>query len=471
MTYSKKNLFILIAAVLIMLFIIWLPISASTGLTVKGKTALGILAFAIILWMTEAIPFPVTGLSLVLFIPLFGLAPFKEAITLGFGNSIIVFFIGIMTMSAALTRSGFTYRLTLIILHKIGFDTSRLLLVFLAIGAFFSMWVTNMGVAAILLPIAVEMLENSGREPLKSNFGKGLMIAIAWGCGIGGMGTPVGNGANVLAIGFLQDMAGLNITFIDWMKVGVPAILFLLPLSWLILKKVFPPEVKTLPIDKKYVEEELTQLGELTNKERNTLILFGIAIFFWLTNPLLETYFNLSIPIQAVAVFVAVAMFLPTIEVLKWEEAEEIVNWGAIVLIAGGLSLGNILYQTGAVGWLAQTFMQNIGNMNLVLRFIAIVAIVQFLKIFFSSNTATGLVITPIMIALAQGMGLNVWLVAGPAALAISLAFILVPSSPTNVIPYSAGYFTMRDFLVSGIWLSLTGVLTISLAFILFGGL
>ncbi|GAG26460.1 unnamed protein product, partial [marine sediment metagenome] len=205
------------------------------------------------------------------------------------------------------------------------------------------------------------------------------------------------------------------------------------------------------------------------SKERNVLIIFGITIFLWLTNPLIEQYFNLSIPIQAIAIFAAVLMFLPYIEILTWEDAQKIVNWGAIVLIAGGLSLGDVLLKTGGVNWVAHTFFSNIGILGLSFRFLAIVAIVQVLKIFFSSNTATGLVILPIMILLAQGSGLDVWLVAGPAALAISLAFILVPSSPTNVIPYSAGYFSMKDFAMAGIGITIGGTIMISLTFLLFG--
>jgi len=467
---TKKNFMIFTIATLIMLIIIYFP-STPEGLNMDAKAALGILSFAIILWMTEAIPFPVTGLSLIILLPIFDLTSFKNAAYSGFGNSIIVFFIGIMIMSAALTESGFTYRFTLAILNKVGTKTSKLLLVFLSIGAFLSMWVTNMGVAAILLPIGKEILENSNLKPLKSNFGKGLMISIAWGCGIGGMGTPVGNGANVLAIGFFKDMANIDITFIDWMKVGLPSILLLLPLSWIILKKVFPPEIDYLPIKDDYIHNELEKLGTITSRERNTIIIFAIAIFFWLTNPLIKNYFNMSIPIQSVALFAAVTMFLPYIEILNWDKAQKVINWGAIVLIAGGLSLGEVLFDTGAVKWVAKTFLYNIGILALVFRFVAIVAIVQIVKVFFSSNTATGLVVIPIMIALAQELNLNVWLIAGPAALSISLAFLLVPSSPTNVIPYSAGYFSMKDFFISGIWLSLAGIITISLTFLIFGSL
>jgi len=465
---SKRNLIILILAIAIMSIIIYLPLDVNTDLTNQGKVSLGVLAFAIILWMTEAVPFPVSGLTLIILVPLFGLLSFEEAVYSGFGNPIIVFFIGIMLMAAALTESGFTQKMTFFVLAKIGTKTSTLLLIFLIIGSALSMWITNMGVAAILLPIGMKILEESNREPLESNFGKGLMISIAWGCGIGGMGTPVGNGANVLAIGFLNNMANIQISFIDWMRFGVPAVLILLPISWLIIKFIFPPEIEYLEFDRDYFKEELNKLGKLTKEEIFTLIILTSAILLWLIDPILDSLLGLSIPIQAVAICAGVVMFIPhIIDIISWEKAEESIDWGAIILIAGGLSLGESLIKTGGVNWLARILFSRIGTLNIVSRLILIVTIILFLKILFASNTATGLVVIPIMIVLAQDLNLNIWQIVGPAALAISLAFILVPSSPTNVIPYGAGYFSLKDFAFSGIFISIAGILTISFVFLM----
>jgi len=363
-----------------------------------------------------------------------------------------------MIMSAALSKSGFTNRATLLILNKVGLKTSHLVLVFLVTGAFLSMWVTNMGVAAILLPLATEILENSNRKALDSNFGKALMISIAWGCGIGGMGTPVGNGANVLAVGFLSKLADININFIDWMKYGVPAMMLLLPVSWFILIKTFPLEVEELHMSKKYIENKLYNLGPLKSKEKKILLIYIVTIFLWLTSPLIKILYGISLPIQGIAVFAAITIFLPYIEILEWREANEVVNWGAIVLIAGSLSLGEMLFKTGCAQWIAGTFLGGIGSFPTVIQLALLVTLVLIFKIGFASNTASGLVIIPIVIVLAQEIGLDVWLLTGPATFAISLAFITVPSSPTNIIPYAAGYFSIKDFAFSGIPMSIAGV-------------
>lgn len=463
---KEKNITSLIL-ILLAIFFYHSILPPEWGLTQEGKNTLIILFLAIFLWVTELIPFPVTSLLILLLLPAFGLVSFQEAVYLGFGNPIIVFFIGIMTLSAALTRSGISERMTLVLLSSFGFATKRLILLFLLIGSFLSMWITNMGVAAILLPIGSEILKSSGRKILQSNFGKALMISIAWGCGLGGMGTPVGNGANVLTIGFMREMAGIDISFIQWMKFGIPAIFLLLPISWLILIKVFPPEIDELPLDKSIIENRLGILGPLTKKERNTILIFSLSIILWLFDPLLESFLGVTIPIQAVAVLAAVLIYLPFMEILSWKEAQNSIDWGAIVLIAGGLSLGQVLFETGAARWIAQLFLKGMGDLPLLLLLIIVVFLVQILKICFSSNTATGLVVIPIMIALAQELGIGVWTIIGPAALAISLAFILVPSSPTNVIPYGAGYFSIKDFAFSGLFISIIGILVIPVVFFL----
>ena len=93
-----------------------------------------------------------------------------------------------------------------------------------------SMWISNMAVAAMLMPLAKSLLDEEGLKPLESNFGKALLISVAWGSLIGGFGTPAGNGPNPLAIGFMKDMAGIDVSFLDWMIYGVPISLIHIPL-------------------------------------------------------------------------------------------------------------------------------------------------------------------------------------------------------------------------------------------------
>ena len=196
---ARRGVWILLGAVGLMLAIHLAPEPPAfvrdggpIALTAEGKTCLGILAFAVTLWVTEALPFAVTSLFVVLLIPTFGIADYSTVVAAGFGNPIIMFFIGVSILSAGFTHSGLGARLVLYVLATVGNRTDRVLLGFLVAGAMLSMWITDMAVAAMMMPLGVGVLRDSGIKPLESNFGRSLMIACAWGPLIGGVGTPAG---------------------------------------------------------------------------------------------------------------------------------------------------------------------------------------------------------------------------------------------------------------------------------------
>ena len=163
------------------------PAAAASGR--PAMAALGVLAFCLVLWVTEAIPFHITGLLALGLLALLGVGGYKEIIAVGFGNDIVVFFIGVLVIGAFITRSGLGRRISAIVLSVTGNDTRLILLGFLATGTIVSMWITDMAVAAMLMPLARAILEQEGCRPKESNFGRGLMIAVAWGALVGGIAT------------------------------------------------------------------------------------------------------------------------------------------------------------------------------------------------------------------------------------------------------------------------------------------
>jgi len=475
---STKSKYISLVAAVIILGIIYLlplpePLVAPDGpvaLTTAGKTSLAILSFVIILWLTEAMPFPVTALVGLLLAFFFKVGSLAEIVSYGFGSSVTFFFIGILTLSSGLTRSGLADRVTHIIISRIGFNPRKLIFTFMAMAAFLSMWIVNMSVAAILLPIATTILKKADQKPGESNFGRALLIAVAWGSAIGGISTPVGNGANIVALGYLRELAGIPINFITWMVVGLPAAIIILPIAYLILTRVYPPE--TVPGQAfNYTVAADKNRGKLNVVEIKALVIFAVTVFFWLAEPLIKGVIGISIPIEIIAVASGTAFFLPGVNVLSWKEAQHDIDWGGIVLIAAGLSLGMIVFETGAAKWLAMLAFAPIGSLGIALRIFLAVLIVELLKVLFSSNTVTGVILIPMMIAFAVSLQMNPWYLAGPVAIATSMAFILVTSSPTNVIPYSAGYFTIREFAKPGLLLTLIIPFCITLVFLVFAPL
>ena len=455
-----RKLIVLAAAVALLLGIAAMPSLPSLErggnlieLTRHGQACLAIMAFAVTLWVTETLPFAATSLLVVLLIPAFGIAGYRDVVRAGFGDPVITFFIGVLMLSAAFTRSGLGTRLAYLVLLRVGTQTDRVLLGVLIVGALISMWITDMAVAAMLLPIGVGLLHDAGVRPAESNFGRSLMIATAFGPLIGGIATPAGTAANIVAIGQLKQLAQVDVSFWRWMLLGVPASLLMVPFAWWILRWLFPPEIARLPISAEAVRARLRSLGPLQPVEIRTLLVFALVVTLWLITPLLEQWSGgrIVLPVEAVGLAGGVALFLPGIRVLTWKEAEAGVEWGGLMMIVAGLSLGLAVYDSGAARWLAWVLMGQITAVPDLLKPFVIVLAVSGLHLLFSSNTVTASIIIPILVALATDLHLDPWTTVAPAAFTSSLAFILVSEGPTTIIPYGSGYFSIKDMARAGI--------------------
>ncbi|MBI4485172.1 MAG: DASS family sodium-coupled anion symporter [Acidobacteria bacterium] len=476
---ADRKIYSLLGAIALLLGISFLlptpaPLERAGGLielTAQGKVCLAILAFAVTCWVTEAIPFAVTSLLVVVLIPAFGIADYRAVVRAGFGDAVITFFIGVLMLSAAFSRSGLGTRLAYHILLRVGTRTDRVLLGFLLVGPVISMWITDMAVAAMLMPIAVGILNDSGLRPGKSNFGRALMIAVAFGPLIGGIGTPSGTAANIVALAQLRQLANINISFPLWMAYGVPASLLMVPFGWRILLWMFPPEIERLSVTVEEIRGRLKELGPLRRTERSTLLIFSVVIALWLLTPLIAgwTGGRFAPPIEAVALAGGLSLFLPGIRVMTWKEAENSIEWGGIMLIVAGLALGLAVFETGAARWLAWVLLGQITSVPDLLRPFVIVLAVAGLHLMFSSNTVTASIIVPILVALAQDLKLDTWAIIAPAAFTSSLAFILVSEGPTTIIPYAAGYFSIKDMAKAGIWMTVAAAACVTVALFLVG--
>ena len=314
---ARKTFFFLLG-IAVMLIVIALPSPSpfykgeeAIPLTANAKIVMAVLCFAVIQWMTEAIPFPATSLCLIVFLHILGVASFDKLVTLGFGNNVLLFLMGAMGLSAAMTSSGLARRFMLWMLTKVGRRTDRIVLAFIAIGTMTSMWVTDMAVAAMLLPLGVSILESSGCKPLQSNFGRALMIGIVWGALIGGTATPAGCGPNVLAMQYVRDMAHMDVSFAQWMAVGVPGAMIMVPLGWFCLMKLVPPEFREIPTSLESIRAELNALGGLNTKEIRTLVVFLTMVTLWLGGSNLEPYIGFKAPEGFVALLGFVLLFGP----------------------------------------------------------------------------------------------------------------------------------------------------------------
>jgi sodium-dependent dicarboxylate transporter 2/3/5 len=208
------------------------------------------------------------------------------------------------------------------------------------------------------------------------------------------------------------------------------------------------------------------ELGPLRPGESRTLLVFAVVVALWLLEPLLEQWSGgrIALPVEAVGLAGGVALFLPGIRVLTWKQAEAQVDWGGLMMIVAGLSLGLAVFNSGAARWLAWVLLGQITSVPDALRPFVIVLAVSGLHLLFSSNTVTASIIVPILVALANDLRLEPWTIVAPAAFTSSLAFILVSEGPTTIIPYSSGYFSMKDLARAGIYMTVAAAGCVALA-------
>lgn len=470
---KQRSIYIIIGIFILLFGVLPFP-SASveaggTALSREGRISLCILLFCLFLWITEPIPFHITGLFGILLTALFKIASFKDAVKTGFGSDTVIFFLGVLILSEFMSKSGLGKRISMFILSLTGNRTSYILLGFLTVGTILSMWVTDMAVAAMLTPLACAMLKEEGLEPLKSNFGKSLMISCAWGPIVGGIGTPAGAGPNQLAIGFIQDMLGEEITFLQWMVYGIPCALVLILPTWFVLLKCFPPEIRTLSKSNEDLKEEFKCLPKMSKDEISTCFIFLFTIFCWVCSSRLEKILGISIPTSLPALLGACLLFLPGLSRFTWKDINENISWSGIILIATGITVGMELYNTGAAEWLSNILLGRISELQPILMIFVLIIVISILKVGLSSNTVTATVIIPIVIVMIQSFHLPVMGVLIPASLTLSLAFILVTSTPTSVIPYSTGYFSIPDMAKAGVILTLISSVIMTICIYLIG--
>jgi len=435
----------------------------------KGQRSLAVLAGALVMWVLEALPFHITGLLAMVMLALVGASDFATIVKSGFGDDVVLFFIGVLALAAAIVRSGLGKRVSLLVLSITGNSTRRIIFGFLAAGAFLSMWVTAMASSAIIMPLALAILTEEGLKPGESRFGRALMLAVAWGALIGAVGTPAGSGSNPLVVKFMGSLAHIDISFIRWMAIGLPIVVLLLPSAWGVLVLFSPPEMKCLRKSHDDIKREFSAQSRMSHDEKATLIVFATTVLIWLASPIIQNLWHIKIPISMGAVAAVVLLFVPGMTSFNWKDIQKEIDWAGIILIAAGISLGMTLYQTGAAAWLSAVLLGGIGNLPLFIRLILIVLAVLAVKIAFSSNTLTGTIIVPLVLALGPRLGTGAAGLALAAGFTANLAIILVTTSPVNIIPYSTGYFSIKDMAIAGLILTPLAALIIALVFSILG--
>lgn len=417
-------------------------------------------------WIYETIPIAVTGLIPIILFPILGVMPVGEA-TAAYANPLVFLFFGGFCIAIATERWALHQRAGLMVLKFVGTRQDRIIGGFLLITASISMWVSNTATATMMMPVATTVAAISHKQSENKDFPIALMLAIAFGANIGGMGTLIGTPPNALLAGFLEDSYGIEIGFVQWMAVGVPFAALLLALSWLALTHgVYRLPHARLEGVEETINRQLSDLGAMSRGEKLVALVFCLAALSWVFRPLLSHMIPGGLTDAGIAVCAAVLLFVIPVTpskgkfLMEWPDMAKL-PWGVLVLVGGGLSLGHAVQTSGLSAWLAHTLSMLATTPEAVV--IAGVGATVLLISHITSNTAAAATFIPLVASFAPVVHLTPVTLCAPVALAAGCAFMLPVATPPNAIVFASGQLTVMDMVRAGsiITLLALGLLTV----------
>ncbi|QDH35769.1 DASS family sodium-coupled anion symporter [Porphyrobacter sp. YT40] len=426
----------------------------------------GLVAWMAAWWMTEAVPLAVTAMLPFVVLPLAGVAS-AEATAADYYSPILFLLLGGAFIALAIERTGLHRRLSLAILRLVGTGggAARLLLAFMIAAALLSMVISNTSTALIMMPMALAVLEGGRREEdggePQDGLAGALPMGIAFAASIGGLGTIVGSPTNAIAVGLLDEIAGVRITFAQWSLYGVPLVLLAVPLAAGIIARV--QKVAEHPFDLAAARAAMTGKPVWSPPEMRVALLVGLTFLAWVTQPLVAP----MLPKGAwgdgtIAVIAALALFLlpdgTGRPLLIWPEAER-APWSVIFMFGGGLALAGGMQASGLADWIGQALLP-LAGWPLIAVALAVVALVIVVTEF-ASNVATATGIMPVVAALVVALGADPVLLALPAALASSWGFMLPAGTGPNAIAWATGRIRIESMVRAGLLIDLAGVVLI----------
>ncbi len=456
-----------------------LPISS---LSKEAHMLTVVIGWVVIWWITEPVPIPVTALFGAVMCVILGVANAKSVFA-PFADPIIFLFLGSFILAKAMSFHKLDKRIaySLMSVRWVGSSSGRILFAFGGISVFLSMWVSNTATTAMMLPIGIgivyalsEMIsEKTGKNinPLSLRFGTGMMLMAAYASSAGGIGTPVGSPPNVIGIAMIEKFTNVKIPFFQWMLFAVPLLIVMYLVLFVIMYLLHRPEMSKIEGSHEYVTRERNKLGKWSRGQKNTLLAFLFTVFLWIapgffslfygTDSSIYKIYNSLVPEGAAAVMGAVLLFLLPVNwnkkefTISWKTAIGI-DWGTLLLFGGGLTLGNLMFQTKlaeavGIGLMSVSGAGSVWGITLASIYIAILVSEA------TSNTASANMVVPVIISLCLAAGINPIPPAIGATLGASWGFMLPVSTPPNAIVYGSGMVPISKMIRAGILFDLIG--------------
>lgn len=453
-----------------------------SNISYEAHALSAVLMWVIVWWVTEPIPIPATSLMGAVLCVALNVADVKKVFA-PFADPIVFLFMGSFILAAAMSKHGIDKRFAIKILSLkfAGGSTGRLLFTFGAITAFISMWISNTAATAMMLPIAAGIVTSVARiygeekgievDPKKLKFGTAMMLMTAYSASIGGIGTPVGTPPNLIGIAMIEKFAHFRITFFQWVMFAVPMLIIMYIILYYLIYLLNKPEISRLNTSSSYITGYKSNLKRISAGEINSILAFIVTVILWLIPGFLavvygtesESYkvYNSHFPESVAAIIGAILLFLWPVNLKKfeftinWKDAVGI-DWGTLILFGGGLTLGNLMFETKLAEYLGNSFinfsgLDSVWGITLAAIFIAIIVSEA------TSNTASANMIVPVVISICLAGNLNPIPPAIGATLGASWGFMLPVSTPPNAIVYGSGMVPITKMIRSGIFFDIIG--------------
>lgn len=396
------------------------------------------------LWMSEIIPLPVTALLVPVFAYFFKILSPVAAMA-PFSNTIIFLFMGGFTLAALLNKHGIDLWLAE---RVIKFSRGSLWLSvigFYAITSLLSMFISNTATTAMMVPIAVSLIDK--KFPRMRTM---LVLGTAYAANIGGNGTVVGSPPNAIAA------AALNLTFFDWLKIGFPTTILMFPFVIIALQFIIKPE------NNSYVNRIDTSAFRWTPRAKGTIMLFLFTVLCWIFSSQISAYIGLKKFDHMIAILITA--LAPAFGLLSWKDLEKKIGWGILIIFGGGLCLSSILATTGTTEWIASSIFNAISAAPLWVILITSIAMMVFLTEI-SSNTGSAAILVPVMFALSDQFSPSfAYAMVFGIGLAANCAFMLPIATPPNALVYGTGFIKQKQMLKTGMILN---IFSIAIIFVL----
>lgn len=456
-----------------LLFFIILFFIAPASMPKEATAVLASTVWIATWWITEAIPIPATSLLPIILFPLTGAV--EGSVTGSYADNTIFLFLGGFFIAIAMEKWNLHRRIALNIILLVGTSTQRIILGFMVATGFLSMWISNTATAMMMMPIGLAVIahvnESLKLSPMKqTNFGKAIMLGIAYAASIGGVGTLIGTPPNTIFVGVVKKIYDVEISFATWMLFGVPLATILLFGVWFYLIKVAFPlkDLKELPGGKGIIQNQKVELGKMSLEEKLVLVVFTFTALMWMTRTFIPlSIFQDRVDDTMIAITAAVILFLlPSKQakggtLLNWKDSKNI-PWGVLLLFGGGLAIADGFKQSGLALWIGEqlTVLQGV---NLIVVLLVVVTLVLFLTEV-TSNTATATMMFPIMASFAAAIGVHPYGLMIAAGVAASCAFMLPVATPPNAVVFGSGYLKITDMIKAGFWINFACIFIITAA-------